>query len=85
MHLKFISVIHRKTMVFGTPPSVRFRRERKFAMTVTAATSRTRGSSCTHAESVPPPAAAPDSPRRVTRLINAVGGLIGGGALCTVR
>ena len=47
-------------------------------MANTAATSRTRGSSSTRAESVPPPAAAPDSPGRVTRLINAVGGLIGG-------
>jgi len=54
-------------------------------MAATAATSPTSGSSCTHAESVPPPAAAPDSPGRVTRLINAVGGLIGGGALSPSR
>jgi len=49
-----------------------------FAKADTAATSPTRGSSCTHVESVPPPAAAPDSPGRVTGLINAIGGLIGG-------
>ena len=49
-----------------------------FAMADTAATSPTRGSSCPQVESVPPPAAAPDSPGRVTGLINAIGGLIGG-------
>ena len=47
-------------------------------MADTAATSPTRRSSCTHVESVPPPAAAPDSPGRVMGLINAIGGLIGG-------
>ncbi len=47
-------------------------------MANTDATSPTRGSSCTHVESAPPPAGTPNSPGRVTRLINAVGGLIGG-------
>ena len=47
-------------------------------MAHTDATSPTRGSFCTHVETAPPPAGTPNSPGRVTRLINAMGGLIGG-------
>jgi len=64
-------------MVFGTPLEYDSAVDGNFAMADTAATSPTRGSSCTRAESVPPPADAPDSPGRVTRLINAgVGSLV---------